>query len=136
MADVMRKEEIIHKQICNYIKEKYPDVIFTSEPSGLRLPIGLAVKLKSLRSGAKLPDLWILEPAGEYHGLFIEIKAEGILKKNGGYKTPHIAEQGEVIERLIHKGYYASFAVGFDDAIGIINDYMELQEEGKGIKGK
>lgn len=124
----MRKEEIIHKQICNYIKAKYPYVIFTSEPSGLRLPIGLAVKLKYLRSGAKLPDLWILEPAGEYHGLFIEIKAEGILKKNGEYKTTHILYQADVIERLIDKGYYASFAVGFDEAIGIINDYMELKK--------
>jgi hypothetical protein len=120
----MKPEEIIHKQICLYLRKQYPDVIFTSEPSGLRLPIGLAVKLSKLRSGAKLPDLWIMEPKANYGGLFIELKAEGILKKNWEYKTPHIKAQAETIKRLIDKGYYASFAVGFEDAKNIIDDYL------------
>jgi hypothetical protein len=124
----MTKEEVIHRQVCQYIRTQYPDVIFTSEPSGLRLPIGLAVKLSKLRSGAKLPDLWILERRGNYGGLFIELKAEGILKKNLEYKTPHIAAQAELIDRLLEKGYSATFAVGFEDARMEIDMYM-LQHE-------
>ncbi len=120
----MNKEEIIHQQICAYIRCKYKDVIFTSEPSGLRLPIGQATKLKKLRSGSKLPDLWILERRANYGGLFIELKAKPILKKNGDFKTPHIKEQSEVIERLKEKGYAATFAVGFDEACLAVDMYL------------
>jgi len=123
----MKPEEILHKQVCQYIRTQYPDVIFTSEPSGLRLPIGLAVKLKSLRSGAKLPDLWIIERMGDYGGLFIELKATDIRNKKGGFKSPHITEQAKVIDRLIDKGYNAGFAVGFDQAKSVIDSYLNSE---------
>jgi hypothetical protein len=122
----MKKEENLHIAICNYLKLQYPNVIFTSEASGVRMTIGQAVKLKRMRSGGKLPDLWILEPRGGYHGLFLEIKAEGILKKDGGYKTKHIEQQADTIMDLQDKGYAATFVVGFDDAQGTIDDYMAL----------
>jgi hypothetical protein len=124
----MTKEETIHQQICAYIRKFYPDVIFTSEPSGLRLPIGLAVKLSKLRSGAKLPDLWILERRANYGGLFIELKAESIHNAKGKFKTPHIAAQAETIERLKQKGYAATFAVGFDEARMEVDMYL-LQDK-------
>lgn len=124
----MTKEETIHQQLCAYIRAQYPTVIFTSEPSGLRLPIGQATKLKKLRSGSKLPDLWILERRANYGGLFIELKAEPIHKKNGEYKTPHVKEQAEVIERLKQKGYAATFAVGFDGARMEVDMYL-LQDK-------
>lgn len=120
----MKKEEIIHRQVCQYIRTQYPNVIFTSEPSGLKLPIGLAMKLKRLRSGAKLPDLWIIERRGNYGGLFLELKAEDIHNKKGGYKSPHIAAQAEVLQRLNSKGYVAFFAVGFDKAKELIDCYI------------
>jgi len=123
----MKPEEILHKQVCQYIRTQYPDVIFTSEPSGLRLPIGLAVKLKSLRSGAKLPDLWIIERRANYGGLFIELKAGPIFNKKGDCKTPHIEQQAEVIGRLIDKGYQAGFAEGFDHAKTIIDSYLNSE---------
>ena len=90
------------------------------------MTIGQAVKLKRMRSGGKLPDLWILEPRGGYHGLFLEIKAEGILTKTGKFKNKHIEEQSEMLERLIEKGYSATFVVGFDDAREEIDNYMAL----------
>jgi hypothetical protein len=124
----MTKEETIHQQLCAYIRAQYPNVIFTSEPSGLRLPIGQATKLKKLRSGSKLPDLWILERRANYGGLFIELKAEPIHKKNGEYKNPHIKEQAEVIQRLKEKGYAATFAVGFDEARMEVDMYL-LQDK-------
>jgi len=52
----------------------------------------------------------------------------GILKKNGSYKTPHIAAQAETIERLINKGYWATFAIGFDQAKQEIDNYMKLKK--------
>jgi hypothetical protein len=126
----MTKEETIHQQLCAYIRAQYPTVIFTSEPSGLRLPIGQATKLKKLRSGSKLPDLWILERRANYGGLFIELKTnyDSLYKKNGEYKTPHVKEQAEVIERLKEKGYAATFAVGFDEARMEVDMYL-LQDK-------
>ena len=115
-------EAIIHKQICNYIRMQYPDVIFTSEPSGMRLPIGQAKKLKDLRSGNKLPDLWILEPRGTWHGLLIELKAKD------AKKTKRSKEQALMLRRLIGKGYYAQFAWGFDAAKQLIDEYFKLKQ--------
>jgi hypothetical protein len=121
-----KQEENLHIAICNYLKLQYPNVIFTSEASGVRMTIGQAVKLKKMRSGGKLPDLWILEPRGGYHGLFLEIKAEGILKKDGSFKTKHIEEQNDTIQDLLDKGYHATFVVGFDEAKDEIDSFMAL----------
>jgi len=124
--DNAMNEATIHRQLCQYIRIKYPTVIFTSEPSGLRLPIGQAKKLKELRSGTKLPDLWILEPRGGYFGLFVEIKAETPFKKNGECKTQHIADQAVMLEKLRYKGYFANFATGFESCRNLIDNYMKL----------
>lgn len=121
----MKQEENIHLQVCNYLKLQYPEVIFTSESSGIRLTIGQAVKAKKMRSGSKLPDIWILEPNQYYSGLFIELKAEPHTTSTGKYKTPHIAEQAHTIEKLLDKGYYATFAVGFDQAKDVIDNYLK-----------
>ena len=122
----MKQEENLQIAVCTYLRLNYPSVIFTSESSGVRLTMGQAVKAKKMRSGGKLPDLWILEPRGGYHGLFIELKAEPYLKKDGWFKTPHIKEQAETIARLMNKGYAATFAVGFDQAKEAIDVYMKL----------
>ena len=37
---------------------------------------------------------------------------------------PHIQEQAAVLKALLHKGYYANFAVGFDEAQRIIDWYF------------
>jgi len=123
------KEAIIHMQICTYIRTQYPDVIFTTEASGLRLTIGQAKKMKGFRSGSGLPDLWIMEPKANYHGLFIELKADGekLTKKNGDWINEHIKEQSLVINRLNIKGYRASFQRGFDNAKSEIYWYMNLK---------
>lgn len=121
-----QSEASIHLQICTYIRTQYPTVIFTSESSGTRLTMGQAVKAKKLRSGNKLPDLWILEQRGGFGGLFIELKAEPIFKKDGSYKTDHIADQAQVMENLNRKGYSAMFAIGFEDAKKEVDMYMML----------
>lgn len=61
-----------------------------------------------------------------YHGLYLELKKDGtrLKKKNGDWATEHIAEQAEVLEKLRQRGYCAEFAVGFDEAKRIINEYL------------
>lgn len=60
------------------------------------------------------------------HGLFIELKKDGtrLKKKNGEWATEHIAEQAEVLEELRKRRYCAEFAVGFDEAKRIIDEYL------------
>ena len=122
----MKKEESLQLAVCNYLRLQYPDVIFTSESSGVRLTMGQAVKAKKMRSGSKLPDLLILEPKGKYSGLFIELKSEYPFKKNGEPKTDHIKEQMQMIERLREKGYYCFIHHDFSFVKEYIDDYMNM----------
>jgi len=125
----MRKEEEkIQMQLSDYIKIQYPDVIFTFDASGLRLPISLAVKAKRMRSGRGIPDMMIFATGVGYNGLFIEIKAnrsDVYLKDNITLKKDeHIGEQSIMLRRLRSEGYYATFGVGFDGCKKIIDWYL------------
>jgi hypothetical protein len=125
----MRKanETNLHIAIANYIKLQYPNVIFTSESSGIRLSIGQATQLKRMRSSAGLPDLWLLEPRKGYHACLLELKKEGttIYKKNGELrKDKHLEEQEKILSKLQEKGYFAKFVVGFNDAKAVVDFYL------------
>jgi hypothetical protein len=82
--------------------------------------------MKGLRSQRGFPDLVIYEPRGGYHGLFIELKQEGtkLYKKDGEPCTPHLHEQEYTLHQLRQRGYMAVFAVGWDEAKDIIDDYL------------
>lgn len=133
MAKKRKKvEESVHLAIAKYIKLQYPNVIFFSEPSGLRVTIGLRKLLKGLRSESKLPDLFIAEPRNQFAGLFIEIKASvDTLYTNDGRirNIEHIKEQLEMIKRLQNKGFKAVFGAGFDDCKEIIDEYLTPKTE-------
>lgn len=120
------KEENLHLKVCNYLRMQYPDVLFNSDMSGVKLTMGQAIKAKRLRSCKGFPDLVIYAPRGEYKGLFLELKREGevLLKKNGEFKSEHLKEQAEVMQKLIEKGYYCVFAIGFDNARYWIDSYL------------
>jgi hypothetical protein len=112
--------------------------------------MGQAIKQKRQNGGRRAwPDMFIAEPRpasrintniknwgdineifDNFHfaefGLFIELKKEGtrLRKKNGDYASEHIAEQAEVLAELDKRGYCACFAVGFDEAKRIIDEYL------------
>lgn len=115
--------------LSKYIKLQYPDVIFTSESSGVRVNMGQAVKMKNQRSVGKLPDMIILEPRFEIglSGLILELKDKdnSPFLKDGSLSTKKkIQEQAQMLDRLKHKGYSAQFVVGLDEAIRIVDLYM------------
>lgn len=124
------KEVNVHRQVCEYIKLQYPKVIFNTDLSGIRLTIGQAVKLKSLRSSRAFPDLVIYEPRYGFHGMFIELKREGevIYNKNFQPATPHIKEQLDFMLRLRAVGYNAIFCCGFEAAKKEIDEYLMRQK--------
>lgn len=134
---VTKHEESLQKQVCSYLRLQYPNVIFRSDfASGMKLSQYQAVQHKRLQSSRSWPDLFIYEPMQHgdklYCGLAIELKKEGtsvILKigeRKGKLSTdPHIQEQALMLKALNKKGYYANFAVGYDEAIKIIDWYMK-----------
>lgn len=124
-----RNEEQEQIALCTYIAYQYPDVIFNSDHSGIRVGKGLANKIKKLHSGNGIPDLTLSEPRGGYFGLHIEMKATGVkvFKKDGGLlKSDHLKQQYKTLLRLDSKGYHASFCCGFDEAKELVDWYMEL----------
>ncbi|EAN1747492.1 VRR-NUC domain-containing protein [Salmonella enterica] len=76
-----------------------------------------ASEFKRAGGRAGYPDLILELPAGEWHGLRIEMKAKG------GKPT---AAQLEWIERLRGVGYRAEVCYGFDEARIVVMDYLRL----------
>lgn len=72
-----------------------------------------------------------------FAGLYLELKKEGETLSPGDrakkrykskdgleYKTEHLMEQADYLYDLRNKGYKAEFAIGFDDAVKQIRDYL------------
>lgn len=130
-------EHQLYEQIARYLQLQYPDVIYRFDlAADMKLTVGQAAKHKRLHPRRGYPDLFIAEPSprcvdgswdNEYHGLFLELKKEGtrILKKDGTPASLHIAEQHDVHLKLAAKGYVARFAVGFEEAKEIIDEYLQ-----------
>ena len=135
------KEENLHKQICDYLKIQYPNVIFNTDMSGIKLTQGQANKASKLRSNSGFPDIIIYEQRlhEHYYGaLFLEVKIETPFKKDGTLKKmiryekvngvkfayDHLRRQSELRQRLRDKGYKCEFVWTFDMAKKIIDDYL------------
>lgn len=121
-----------HRQLVQWLKVQYPNVLFNTDMSGIKLSKGLATKCASLRSHSGMPDLQILEPRGTYGALFIELKRSGekLFKKDG--TTPasdHIKNQMKVSLMLYERGYKSVFAIGFEQAKKEITDYLNYNFE-------
>lgn len=99
-------------------RNKYPALkMMFAVPNGGKRNVITAVNMK--REGAKrgVPDIILLHPSREYHGLAIEMK-----KDKGGTVSP---EQKEWIKNLTDEGYLARVCRGSFEAIETIKFYLE-----------
>lgn len=131
------KETTLQCHVADYLRLRYPNVLFHSDyGSGIKLTPGQS-RIQYRQNGGRRgwPDMFIAEPRTirrgqdkySYAGLFIELKREGtrIYKKDGvSYATSHLADQAEVLVALNRAGYLAMFAVGFDQAKQILDEYL------------
>lgn len=116
-----------YSQVCKWLKEEYPAVMFNTDMSGMRLSMGMAMHAKRVRSHNGMPDLFIIESRKNFSGLFIELKRTGekLFMKDG--TTPvsdHVAEQFIVRHELMKRGYKCEFAIGLENAKKIIQEYL------------
>lgn len=82
-----------------------------------------AAKLKAQGVRAGVPDICLPVPSGEYHGLYIELK-----KRDGG----HVSDsQKEWLSALKGLGYRAEVCKGFDEAVAVIEEYLNIKERGQ-----
>lgn len=137
---MIKKEENLHLKVCDYLRKNYPDVLFRTDfSSGMKMSPGQAAKHKKFQKSRAWPDLFIAKSGVvefkedgliahlRKNGIFLELKADGVklYKKDGTLrKNKHIEEQAEILDKLNESGYYARFAVGYDEAIQIITDYL------------
>ena len=107
---------------------QYPKILFRSDTgAGMKLTIGQAKAQKAIQNGMTWPDLFIAQPMRGWHGLFIELKDESVKlkKRNGEMASEHLQDQLKCHMELTKLGYMAGFAVGFDQAKAIIDDYLK-----------
>ena len=99
-------------------RHKWPDLdmMFHIPNGGSRHPIE-AANLKRQGVKAGVPDIFLPVPRKIYHGLFIEMKA-------GKNKTT--TAQDGWIDALLAQGYAVAVCRGFDNAIAIIIEYLNL----------
>lgn len=137
---MIKKEENLHLEVCDYLRRNYPDVLFRTDfSSGMKMTPWQAAKHKKFQKSRAWPDLFIAESGVvkfkegnliinlRKNGMFLELKADGVklYKKDGTLrKNKHIEEQAEMLEKLRNGNYYAEFAIGYKDAIEQIHEYL------------
>jgi hypothetical protein len=125
----MPSEEQIAIAITNHYLVTAPDILMHHDfGSGTKLSISQAKRQKALNPRRGHPDIVIYEPRGEYVGLAIELKKDGVklTKKNGLPASDHIKEQDEYLEALRERGWRCFFCVGYNDAIATIDEYLGI----------
>lgn len=131
-----KSESNMHMQLAQYIRLQYPQVLFhTDFAAGIKMTMGQAVKNKQLQSGRGWPDLFIAYPREAYgtsyiyHGLFLELKKEGVrvLLANGEFsKEAHLQEQLAILEQLSDHGYACRVVAGFEQAKFVVDQYLKF----------
>lgn len=127
-------EAELRRQLATWLQLQYPNIIYRFDlAADLKLTVGQARKHKALHPHRGYPDLFIAEPRSCFHGMYVELKAEGKspYKRNGELKSSeHLAEQEDFLMKLNCRGYYATFATGFDEAKNLIEQYLNKKMRG------
>lgn len=124
----MARERDLLMQVVQYLQLQYPRAIYRVDiAADLKLSIGQASRHKRLHPRRGFPDLAIFVPMNGKAGLFVELKREGErvrLRSGELSKDPHIQEQAAMHDDLRRQGYACDFAVGFDAAKKLVDDYL------------
>lgn len=120
-------ERLVQNALCKYIALQYPDLEYRTDKDG-QFAKGNALWDKGRQKGKKgFPDMIIARKSGKYNGLILELKKEGIsvFKKDGTLRSDeHLKDQAWWLQWFRELGCYASFAIGFDEAKELIDNYF------------
>lgn len=127
-------EQELQKVLLLWIRTKYPEAYQWThvDLSGVRLGFRARVAIAENSCTPGFPDITIYLPRGKYCGLALELKRAGErpIKKDGTISADkHVQEQALWINQLTACGFFAQFAVGFENATKAIIDYLEGRAE-------
>ena len=120
-------EYILQCQIAEFLRRQYPRVRFLSDVrAALKLTIPQQVRAKKIQADDfACPDMMIFQPSGDWHGMFLELKAESPYRRDGRLKTDdHLERQHKSITILADLGYHADFYWTFEQAEKAIREYL------------
>jgi hypothetical protein len=129
-AKMSRKEESLQTAICRYLKLQYPNVIFHCDHGGAKKrSFAEQGVMKKQQYKAGYPDMQVLKPVGKWHGLFLEVKKsyDELFYVTGELKpgpSDHFYSQDDMHYELVQNGYAACFIWSLEDAIRVIDRYM------------
>jgi hypothetical protein len=113
--------------ICDWLSFQHPhifDHIIKIDNEGIRSIAGhVLAKKMGLHKGAS--DLFIAWPTIKYYGMWLEIKRDGWKGPSGKKQKEHHEAQLNFIDRMNIKGYFAKLAVGVDEGILAISEYLK-----------
>ena len=102
-----------------WFRRHHPGLLIFAIPNGGHRHKATAALLKATGVAPGVPDLFIPEPRGGRHGLFVEMK-----RTKGGSLSP---EQKAWLDALSARGYLAIKCAGFEAAKAAIAAYLEHQ---------
>lgn len=111
------KEYQIQVDFVNYLKLKYPDMLFTISPAGFIMSAGMAMKMIRMGYRKGTLDVLIFEPSVMWHGLFIEFKVKGGVVK---------VDQSDFILKATNKGYCCRVCWSTEEGIEALENYLAL----------
>ncbi len=137
----MRQQETnFNNKIAQDLKDM--KIIFRFDIADMKLTQPQAMRQQKIQMKQRgYPDLFLCEPRGKYHGMYIEVKKSEseVFKKDGGYKQKkvykngvaiydHIQEQVKCQDMLRKKGYHVVWGFGYVDSMKKIHEYLNLSK--------
>ena len=129
-------EEQEQRKLCKWIKDTYPNVLYTIDLGGMSLTKAQRM-VHNTRCRRGHPDMMFQEwYKDKYCGLAIEFKRTGeyityqVGKRTGEFKTDntHLVEQLNYIISLKEREWLAGFVCGIESAKKVIAAYMEADK--------
>lgn len=121
-----RTEHQEQVEVVKYLRRN--KILHYAVPNGGHRHIKTASDLKAEGVVAGVPDLVIAEPNRYYHGLYIEMKRRPKTLKSGkkSFAGIKVSDSQKVwMQELKHRGYEVIVCYGADDAIDVIEEYMD-----------
>lgn len=121
------KEYHLSKQLAQWLRLQYPDLLYRFDMAGLNLSKTQAGMNKAIQQSRGYPDLMIFRANKKYQGAFLELKTTTPYLKDGITlkKDEHLEEQAKKHEQLRGEGYWADFTVGFEHSRRVIEQYLK-----------
>ena len=116
-----RREQEIQTAFFEWAKwseGRYPELkLMHHIPNGGKRTKAEAAIFKAMGVKSGVPDVFLPEARGIYHGLYIEFKSESGSASN---------KQSEFLQSLREAGYFACVCDGLEKAISVTEKYLEL----------